>query len=103
MQDMIAQIVEMDRKAQLITEEAQREKVRTEQEVLKKREQIREEYLSRARERIMRNEATERQAAEEALEAAQQRYAQAAALLDRQYAEKSEQWVSALVNRVIGE
>ena len=103
MQDMIAQIVDMDQKAQSITEAAQREKVKTEQEMVKKREQIREEYLSRARTRIQVNEATERKAAQEQLDAAKQQYEDSAKKLEQLYAEKGDQWVSDLVNRVIGE
>ena len=103
MQDMIAQIVDMDQTAQSITEEAHREKVKTEQEMIQKREQIREEYLSRARERIKINEVTERKNAQEQLDAAEQRLDTIAKELDELYAKKGDQWVSDLVNRVIGE
>lgn len=102
MQDMIAQIVDMDQKAQSITEEAQREKVKTEQEMVQKREQIREEYLSRARKRIKINEVTERKNAQEQMDSAKQRFDAVAKELDQLYTEKGDQWVSDLVNRVIG-
>lgn len=102
MKDMISQIVEMDEKAQHITEEAQREKVRTEQELQQKREQIREAYLARARERIRLNEITERKSAKELLAAAQKRHAEASRQLDELYAQKGDEWVDTLVKNVIG-
>ena len=65
MQDMIKEIVDMDRKAREITDAAQLEKVNSEKEVAERRERIREEYLARARKRIALNEPQERAAAEE--------------------------------------
>lgn len=103
MQDMIAQIVEMDQKAREITDEAQREKVRSEQEIVQTREKIREEYLIRARKRIRLNEVTERKAAEEELAAIQQRNAETAQKLEDLYAQKGDEWVAMLVKRVIEE
>ena len=64
MQNMIREIVDMDRKAREITDAAQQEKLHSEKEVAEKREQIREEYLKKARERIALNEPQEREAAE---------------------------------------
>ena len=43
MQDMIKEIVDMDRKAREITDAAQLEKVNSEKEVAERRERIREE------------------------------------------------------------
>ena len=65
MQNMIKQIVEMDQKAQQITENAQQEKLNSEKKVSAMRDTIREEYLQRARRRISLNEPQERAAAEE--------------------------------------
>ena len=56
MQDMIKEIVDMDRKAREITDAAQLEKVNSEKEVAERRERIREESLARARKRIALNE-----------------------------------------------
>ena len=73
MQNMIKEIVDMDRRAREITEAAQQEKINSEKEVAEKREQIREEYLTKARERIALNEPKEREAAEEAWRAVEAR------------------------------
>ena len=56
----------MDKKAREITDAAQVEKVNSEKETAQKREQIRQEYLTRARQRIQKNEPIEREAAEKA-------------------------------------
>lgn len=103
MQDMIAQIVEMDEKARRITEQAQQDKLHAEQEIAIRREQIEQEYLERARERLKKNEQTERELAIQALKESEAKNAEAAKRLDAQYQEKAEQWVQQLFERVIGE
>ena len=55
MQNLIKEIVDMDKKAREITDAAQVEKVNSEKETAQKREQIRQEYLTRARQRIQKN------------------------------------------------
>jgi hypothetical protein len=101
MQDMIAQIVEMDQKARQITEEAQKNKIQSEQEILQRREVMREEYLSRARRRLKQNEEAEREMAEEALRRIEERNETAAKALEALYDEQGEGWVQTLVNRVL--
>lgn len=103
MQDMIAQIVEMDEKARRMTEQAQQDKLHAEQEIAQKRDQIEKEYLERARARLKKNEETEREMAAQALAEAQKRNAEAAAKLDAQYQANAEQWARQLFERVIGE
>ena len=103
MQDMIAQIVEMDEKARRMTEQAQQDKLHAEQEIAIRREQIEQEYLERARERLKKNEQTERELALQALKESEAKNAEAAKRLDAQYQEKAEQWVQQLFERVIGE
>lgn len=103
MQDMIAQIVEMDEKARRMTEQAQQDKLHAEQEIAIRREQIEQEYLERARERLKKNEQTERELAIQALKESEAKNAEAAKRLDAQYQEKAEQWVQQLFERVIGE
>ncbi len=103
MQDMVKQIVEMDRKAREITDAAQLEKVNSEKEVAKKREEIREEYLERARKRIALNEPAERAAAEEKWEKVKEHYEKVSQELDSRYTAKGGEWVRTIVTRVIGE
>lgn len=48
MEEMIKRIIDMDRKAQEITEAARREKLESEKELFKRAEALKEEYLDRA-------------------------------------------------------
>lgn len=102
MQNMVKQIVDMDRKAREITDAAQLEKVQTEKDIVKKREEIRNEYLERARRRIALNEPVERAAAEEAWKKTAEKYQKLSRQLDTAGQEKSDEWVQELVSRVIG-
>ena len=94
MQNMIKEIVDMDRRAREITEAAQQEKINSEK-------QIREEYLTKARERIALNEPKEREAAEEAWRAVEARQNEISAKLDAQYAEHGDHWAAELAKRVL--
>ena len=99
MQDMIKEIVDMDRKAREITDAAQLEKVNSEKEVAERRE----EYLARARKRIALNEPQERAAAEEEWKSKEAKNREYSQRLDALYKEKGDEWVRTLVARVIGE
>ena len=103
MQDMIKEIVDMDRKAREITDAAQLEKVNSEKEVAERRERIREEYLARARKRIALNEPQERAAAEEEWKGKAARNQALSQRLDALYEEKGDEWVRTIVARVSGE
>lgn len=102
MQDLMKQIVEMDRKAREITDSAQKEKISSEKEVSKRREQIRSEYLEKARQRIAEMEPKERQAAETEWQKKDEKNQLLLKQLDDLYQEKGDQWVSELMDRVIG-
>ena len=103
MQDLMKQIIDMDREAREITDAAQLEKVNSEKEVAQKREQIRQEYLTKARESIARNEPQERAAAEENWKKISEKNAQISDNLDQLYKENCDRWVSELIARVTGE
>ncbi|MDF2631732.1 MAG: hypothetical protein K0Q85_328 [Caproiciproducens sp.] len=103
MQDLIKQIVDMDRKAREITEAAQLEKVNSEKEVASSREQIRNDYLERARKRIALNEPNERAAAEADWNEKKKKNAQISEKLDELYSTKGDEWVNTIVARVTGE
>ena len=103
MQDLIKQIVEMDRQAREITDAAQREKVSSEKEVAGKREQIRNDYLERARKRIALNEPSERAAAKTEWNEKKKKIVELSSKLDDLYAKNGDTWVNAIVARVLGE
>lgn len=102
MQNMIKQIVEMDQKAQQITENAQQEKLNSEKKLAAMRDKIREEYLQRARRRIALNEPQERAAAEAKWQETHSRLQEISKRLEETYAKKGEDWVNTLTNRVLG-
>ena len=103
MKNMIEQIVEMDKKAQELTADAQRRKVESGQEVQKLREKIQSDYLELARKRLKVNKEIETQAADAAFLQVKAHYKEIENKMETQYAKKKNEWVNQLVNRVIGE
>lgn len=103
MQDMIKKIVDMDEKAQEITEEAKRSKAFSAQEIAEKKEQIRENYLARARKRIELNRIQEKKQASQVLAEAEKKYDIQLQKMQERHAQQGDAWVNAIVGRVIGE
>lgn len=103
MQDLMKQIIDMDREARQITDAAQQEKVDSEKEVQAKREEIRRKYLDEARRRIAKNKPAEQAAAEAVWEEEKQKISALSANLDKLYQEKGAQWVNEILARVTGE
>ena len=64
MQDIVKQIVDMDRKAREITAAVEQDRLNSEKEIAQKRVELRAEYLAKAREAIPSSESQERAAAE---------------------------------------
>ena len=84
MEDVIKQIIDMDRKAQQTTEAAQREKLTCEQEIEEKVRALREDYLQKARRRIRKAH-----------------YDEQAAVLEQAYNDHHDEWVEQIVQRVL--
>ena len=103
MQDMVKQIVDMDRKAREITDAAQLDKINSEKEVQEKRVEIREQYLAKARPRIALNEPQERAPAEAAWEKFLLHNEEVSRRLDVLARDKKEEWIRTIAARVIGE
>ena len=103
MQDMIKKIVDMDEKAQEITEEAKRSKALSAQEIAETKERIRENYLARARKRIELNRIQEKNQARQILADAEKRYEVQLIKMQELYRQQGGNWVDAIVGRVIGE
>ena len=101
MQDIIRRILEMDQKAQAITDEARREKLDSEREVAAEAQRFRDEQLARARKRIQINREMEQTIAQQTWQRREERYRRQEARLDALYAENRERWVSELVGRVL--
>ena len=102
MQDMIKKIVDMDEKAQEITEEAKRSKALSAQEIAETKERIRENYLARARKRIELNRIQEKNQARQILDA-EKKYEVQLIKMQELYRQQGGNWVDAIVGRVIGE
>lgn len=103
MQDMIKKIVDMDEKAQEITEEAKRSKALSAQEIAETKERIRENYLARARKRIELNRIQEKNQAHQILADAEKKYEVQLIKMQELYRQQGGNWVDAIVGRVIGE
>lgn len=103
MRDMIARIIEMDKAARELTQKVQKDKVNSEEEIKLLKEEIRNDYLQRARKRIEKNEKIERQEAEKRLKIISENKDNILKRLDEAYSEKKDMWVDAIVKRVLGE
>lgn len=102
MQNLMKQIVDMDREARSITDSAQKEKVDSEKEVAERREEIRKKYLEEARERVAENEPLEREASEKEWKEKNSKNEVIMKKMNDLYAEKGNQWVSEITERIIG-
>lgn len=103
MKDMISRIIEMDKTARDLTQRAQKDKINLENEIKIKKNEIRTEYLERARKRLATNEETERNLAEEQKLKISSNYENISHALDKQYAQNGDVWVESIVKNVLGE
>ena len=91
MQDIVKQIVDMDRKAREITAAVEQDRLNS------------EKYLAKAREAIPTSESQERAAAEKEWEIVAKKHADLSRELDELYSKKGDEWVNNIVAQVIGE
>lgn len=103
MEAMIKRIIDMDKKAQEITEAAQKEKLNSEKEIAEKARQLRQDYLDRARHRIQINNETERARSEENWKKREAYYDQQLKRLEDTYASHHDALVEAIVGNVLAE
>ena len=101
MQDIVKQIVDMDRKAREITAAVEQDRLNSEKEIAQKRVELRAEYLAKAREAIPSSESQERAAKE--WEIVAKKHADLSRELDELYSKKGDEWVNNIVAQVIGE
>ena len=103
MQDIVKQIVDMDRKAREITAAVEQDRLNSETELAPTRVELRAEYLAKAREAIPSSESQERAAAEKEWEIVAKKHADLSRELDELYSKKGDEWVNNIVAQVIGE
>ena len=101
MEDMIKRIIEMDRQARRMTEQAQSAKLNSAAAIEKKKQKLRDEYLAQARAQVEQNNEAEQDAATRDWDRIQQRYSQQAQKLDEQFAAHREEWVAQLFKRTL--
>ena len=99
MQDLLKKIIEMDEQARKIEQQAKDEKIKSEEEVEQLKEQIYNDYITRAKDRIEKNIAVDRANADKRIAALQERTAKMKAEMDRLYSEKKDGWVDEIVKR----
>ena len=101
MEEMIAKIVEMDKKAREMNEKAQKTKLNYENEVLLTKEKIKTDYLERANKRISINQQTAQKRADEKLAGITEKNQAVVERLEKAYNENAEKWADEIVARVI--
>ena len=99
-EDMIARILEMDKKARDMTDEAQKDKLANEQQVIQKKESLKNEYLERAKKRIAINQQSARKKADNYLRVIEERDSAVIQELDKTYEKNRDIWVDSIVARV---
>ena len=101
MQELLSKIIETDKKARKIKNAAEDYKLSSEQEIEELRQKIYDDYITRAKERVEKNIAIDRQRAEEQYA---QRKSEAERLSDRMkesYNQRGEQWAEEIAQRVL--
>ena len=97
MEDMIARIVEMDKKARDMTAEAQQSKLDFENQVIAKRESMKNDFLERAKKRVAINRKSAQKKADAALKQIEERDSAVIQRLDSVYAKNGDIWVNEIV------
>lgn len=103
MQDMVERIVEMDKHARELTDEAKRLRVGSEDRIRAKKEELRQGYRDRAEERVELIKKAEAKTAEVELRGILERQRKIGEQLDALYAEKGDEWVAKIVARATGD
>lgn len=101
MQDMLAKIIAMDENARKIKEEAEQNKIKSEKEIEELREKIYSDYIERAKERIEKNIAVDREYAEKSLSEYTEKVELAEKDMQALYHDNGDKWVDEIVSRVL--
>lgn len=101
MQDMLAKIIAMDENARKIKEQAEQDKRNSEREIEELREKIYRDFIDRAKERIEKNIAVDKEYADQQLSDYTKKVESAEEEMQRLYAENGNRWVDEIVSRVL--
>ncbi len=103
MQDMLKKIIEMDEQARLVKEQAEKEKSASEQEIVKVKQQIYDDYINRAKERVEKNLTADKANAEKSWENTKAKHEAVLAELESANKENHDKWVQEIFSRVISD
>ena len=101
MQEMLAKIIKMDEKAREMKEKAEQEKINSEQEIEELRQQIYDDYIMRAKERVEKNIAIDKKIAQADLEKYRREAETVKEEMHRLYDENADRWVDTIVDHVL--
>lgn len=102
MQEIINKIIEIDHKAQKMTDDALSMKTKTQAEIENDIKDLHERYMQRAQRRINVTADTEQKFLDEALDEIKKKYDGKKAILNESYNGNHVQWASEIYKRVIG-
>lgn len=86
-----------------MTDEAQKSKIDYEQQIIRTKEKIKNDYLERAKKRLEINEQNIRKNADEKLNALEVQNKTIIEKLDKNYSENGDKWVDRIVDRVVNQ
>ncbi len=103
MQDMVERIVEMDKRARELTDEAKKLRVGSEDRIRAKKEELRQSYRDRVEERVELIKKAEAKNAEIELKAILEKQNTIQRRLEELYALKGDEWVASIVAGATGD
>lgn len=101
MQDMLSKIVDMDEKVRLQNKQAEQRKADSLKMISQKKDDIYNDYINRARERIKKNQKAEQEAADKKWQNIEAKQKDSLAMLDESFKKNGDKWVNAIVDNVI--
>ena len=101
MQDLLKRIIEMDEQARKIEQQAKDEKIKSEAEVEQLKEQIYNDYIVRAKDRVEKNIAVDRENADKRYAQAKQHQQDMKQEMNRLYEQNKDSWVDEIVKRAL--
>ena len=101
MQDLLKRIIEMDEQARKIEQQAKDEEIKSEAEVEQLKEQIYNDYIVRAKDRVEKNIAVDRENADKRYAQAKQHQQDMKQEMNRLYEQNKDSWVDEIVKRAL--
>lgn len=101
MKDMVGKIVDAEKKARELTENVKQSKVTVEQEIAEIKKKIKEDYLTRARNRIRINKMAEQKETDKAWDEISKNQSEVSRKLNEIYNMKKTEWVDQIINNIL--